>query len=212
MSETPVPQGLPEALPAGERILWRGRPDAIGLAFAAFRIGWVAAWFGALALWQAAEALVSGAGLLAALAATAVPLGLGALAIGLLGLIARAAARTTIYTVTDRRIVMRIGVALPLTLNVPFALIAGASVKPRSGGRGDIAFSLVPGERIGWAVLWPHTRAWRFARPEPTLRAVPGAEALAVRIGAALAQTVQVEAPVSVPAPVPAPAGLMAAE
>jgi hypothetical protein len=39
------------------------------------------------------------------------------------------AARTTLYTLTDRRIVMRIGVVLTLTLNLPLRQIAGRFVQ-----------------------------------------------------------------------------------
>ena len=180
------PEGLPESLPRGEKILWRGRPDAKALAFAAFRIGWVAAYFGVLFAWRFAATLADGAGAIDALiyAAWILPLAVAGLAI--IALLAWQSARTTIYTVTVRRVVLRIGVALPLTLNLPYAQIESAWVKPRRGDVGDLSFGLQAGARIGYAVLWPHARAWHFARPQPTLRAIPDAAAVADRVARAL--------------------------
>lgn len=180
-------EGLPEPLPRGERVLWRGRPDAFGLTLAAFRAGWVAAYFGVLLAWRFASQMADGAGVLAAAEYAVLILPVAGAALALLGLLGWLAARTTTYTVTDKRVVMRIGIALPLTLNVPFKAVEGASVKTRSGGRGDIAFQIeTGGPRIGYLVLWPHARSWHFGRPEPALRAVPDVEALAGRIADAL--------------------------
>jgi len=71
------------------------------------------------------------------------------------------------------RVVMRIGIVLTLTFNLPFKRIAGASLKPQAKGMGDIALALHPEDRIGWAHLWPHQRAWHITQPQPTLRCVP---------------------------------------
>ena len=39
-------------------------------------------------------------------------------------------ARNTVYTITDRRVVMRIGIVLTLTFNLPFKRIAAAGLQP----------------------------------------------------------------------------------
>ncbi len=182
----PTPEGLPEALPQGERMLWQGRPDWRSLARAAFRTDWVAGYFAALLVWRFASEVSAGAGVAEAAVYAAWILPLAGSALALLAGLAWLAARTTTYTVTDRRIVMRIGVALPLTLNLPFAEIDGADVRLRARGTGDVAFTLAKGARVGWAVLWPHARSWRFARPQPSLRAIPNVEAVANRLAEAL--------------------------
>ena len=46
--------------------------------------------------------------------------------------------RTSVYTVTDRRVVLRIGVALTASLNLPFRQIEQASVRLHADGSGDI--------------------------------------------------------------------------
>ena len=67
---------------------------------------------------------------------------------------------------------MRIGIALPMTLNLPFA---HRSRRPgcrlHADGSGDIAAALAGGDRIAYLHLWPHARPWQLARPEPMLRA-----------------------------------------
>ncbi len=49
-------------------------------------------------------------------------------AILILSLLAYLIARTTIYSITSRRVVMRFGVALPMTVNIPFKAIRSADV------------------------------------------------------------------------------------
>ena len=59
----PLP-GLPELPPAGELILWQGKPDWRALATQALNVKWVAGYFGLLAAWRGiAIGLQQGAGL-----------------------------------------------------------------------------------------------------------------------------------------------------
>lgn len=182
----PVP-GLPALPPEGETILWQGGPDWRGLAWRAFHLREVTCYFGALVAAQPVLALVQGT----PLAATLLPMTwltlAGSVAAGLLAGLAFLAARGTVYTITSRRLVLRFGIALPMTINLPFALVAQAGLKLRRGGSGDIPVRLVPGERISYIVLWPHARPWRLARPEPMLRELPEAERAAGILARALA-------------------------
>ncbi len=70
---------------------------------------------------------------------------------------------------------MRIGIVLTLTLNLPFRVIESAGLRTYADGTGDIPLSLAGKEKIAIIHLWPHARPWRFARPEPMLRAIPDA-------------------------------------
>lgn len=182
----PVP-GLPALPPEGETILWQGGPDWRGLAWRAFHLREVTCYFGALVAAQPVLALLQGT----PLAATLLPMTwlslAGSVAAGLLAGLAYLAARGTVYTITSRRLVLRFGIALPMTINLPFALVAQAGLKLRRGGSGDIPVALVPGERISYIVLWPHARPWRLARPEPMLRELPEAERAAGILARALA-------------------------
>ncbi|MGJ3230839.1 MAG: photosynthetic complex putative assembly protein PuhB [Oceanicaulis sp.] len=183
----PIP-GLPEELPEGERILWRGSPDWRSLALHVFHVRAVAIYFAALLAWKTGAALAAGGGLAeAAMSAGMVAL-FAAAALGLLLLFARLTAKATIYTITNARVVMRIGVALPKTVNVPFTVIGSAALKLRKGGDGDIPMQLVGPNRAAYLHLWPHARPWRLVTAEPMLRGIPDAAAVANILAGALAE------------------------
>jgi hypothetical protein len=97
--------------------------------------------------------------------------------------------RTTVYTLTDRRVVMRIGIVLTMTLNLPHRQIDAAALRPGKDGHGDIALQLAPGVRIGYVHLWPHARPWQVRWPQPMLRAVPHASQVAALLAEALQAT-----------------------
>jgi len=115
---------------------------------------------------------------------------LGALALAALALMALYAwlsAKTTLYTITSRRVVIRAGVALPMVLNLPFAKIESADIRTHANGGGDIALSLPSKDRVAYLFLWPHAQPWKLARARPMLRALPNAETAAQVLGRALA-------------------------
>jgi hypothetical protein len=174
----PMP-GLPERLPASERLLWQGAPDWRALARRAFHLPKLAVYFGVLIVWRAATVAADGGSALDVLLALPGPIALAGLGLGLVALLAWLSARTALYTITDRRVVMRIGIVLTLTFNLPFKRIVSADFSPGTGGTGDIALALADGDRIAWLHLWPHARPWRLRRTEPSLRSVPQAEAVA---------------------------------
>ena len=186
LDQEPV-RGLPEELPAGERVLWQGAPDWRALAIESFQVRKVAIWFGALIAVRFVVYLYEGETLLGAAISAAWLLPMALTALGLLCLLAWYSARTTVYTVTNRRLVLRIGMALTMTINVPFRLIQDAGVVVRANGTGSLTFALDPSVKIAWALLWPHCRPWRMARPEPALRAIPDAARVAELVATALA-------------------------
>jgi hypothetical protein len=181
-------RGLPERLPQGEHILWQGAPAWKPLALRALHVRTVLAYFALLFVWSVAMSLWDGASLGSALmlALRLVPVAFAAAFI--LGLYAWFAARSSIYTITNRRVVLRFGVALPMTLNVPFAMIGNAALKSYRDGTGDIPLTLTGSERISYIALWPHARPWRMTKPEPMLRAVPDAAQVAKVLAQALAE------------------------
>ncbi|MEQ1800666.1 MAG: photosynthetic complex putative assembly protein PuhB [Gammaproteobacteria bacterium] len=189
MSNTTRQEPLPEPLPEGECILWQGAPGWAGLARGAFRIWHVAAYFGVLGLWRAVALLVDGAPLASAITTALwfVPLALAC--IGILLVLAWLSSRATTYTITSRRVILQIGVALPITMNIPFGKIGAAALRPYGDDTGDIPLTLVAGERMPYWALWPHARPWRFTQPEPMLRAIPDAAAVAGILADALAAT-----------------------
>ena len=200
--------GLPEALPPGETLLWQGAPDWRVLAVDALHLRKVAIYFGVLLIWRGASASADGASPLAALVAAAGLLPLALLALALLATIAWLIARTSVYTLTDKRVVMRVGVVLCVTFNLPFSTIESAGLRMKRDGHGDITLALAGSDRIAWLHLWPHARPWRLRRTEPMLRALPHAQRVATLLADALARsagTTAAAVPPATPATRPVP-------
>ena len=171
-------KGLPERPPEGERILWQGRPQAWALTWQALSLPWVAGYFAALAVWRFGsliDAMPAGA----ALAAASPFLLLGAVVCLLLFLVGLVQARATVYTITNRRVAMRIGAALTVTLNLPFSQIRTAALDLRRGGTGTIALDLMGETRLSYLVCWPHVRPWHLRLTMPALRCIPEAARVA---------------------------------
>lgn len=177
--------GLPERLPADERVLWQGSPHWSVLARRVFHLRVVALYFGVLLLWRLGEGLIAGHAGAELLQSLGWLLATQALGLALLALLAWLTARTTVYTLTDRRVVMRIGIVLTVTYNLPLARIDSADVHDAGGGCVDIALTLERGTRIAWLHLWPHVRPWHLRRPQPMLRALPQDQAVLEQLQAA---------------------------
>jgi hypothetical protein len=180
-------RGLPGALPEGESLLWQGRPSARRLACDAFHIRAVAVYFAIMMGWRAAVALSAGSRPAVVMAGelSALPLALAGL--GLLAGLAFLNSRTTVYTITSKRVVLRFGSAFTKAINIPFALVDGASVKAYADGTGDLALTLKAPNKIAMLQLWPHVRPWRMANPEPSLRGVADVKAAGAVLASAMA-------------------------
>lgn len=164
--------GLPEALPASERILWQGGPVFASMVERVFHVRTLAIYFAIILLARSATVWAQGgtapAGVIAALWLLPAVL----LALGNVVLLAWLTSRTTVYTITDRRVVMRVGIVLTVTFNLPFSRIESAAIQRGKGPTGDIALALAGPDRIAYLHLWPHVRPWRLKRTEPMLRSI----------------------------------------
>lgn len=171
-------RGLPEQLPEGEHILWQGSPDAGRLARDAWGLRWVAGYFVLLAVWRVG---VSSADFPLGIAVMhALPfLILGLVACAIIYVIAYVQARSTVYTLTNKRVAMRIGAALTMTLNLPYTWIGTAKLELTKSGHGTLAFELIGDSRVSYLMTWPHVRPWYISRTQPALRSIPDAEKVA---------------------------------
>jgi hypothetical protein len=95
-------------------------------------------------------------------------------------------ASSTTYAITDKRLVIRLGIIFPLTVNVPLHYVQGAKVKTFADGTGQIALQLESKERLAWIVLFPHVRPWTFSNPEPLLRGLHDPHAVGAILSAAV--------------------------
>ncbi len=165
--------GLPGRLPEGEEVLWQSGPSWRALARHAFHIRLVAVYFSLLVGWRVLGSMMSGHDLRYALVSAASCVLLGALGIALFCLFAWLIARTTTYTITQKRVVLTYGMALPKSLNLPFSAIESADMKLHPNGTGDIALRLPASKRLSYLLLWPHVRAGAQGRAQPVLRCIP---------------------------------------
>lgn len=180
-------RGLPQLLPQGERLLWQGAPRWQDLAVHAFHARKVLWYFAGLAGLSSALRLVNGEELARALGPFSWLIPMGVVAAALLSGLAYLSARTTVYTITSKRLVMRVGMALPVTINLPFSQIDSAALRLFANGSGDIPLKLTAKERVAYLLLWPHARPFHFSHPQPTLRCVANADDVASRLVSALA-------------------------
>lgn len=179
--------GLPEPLPSGERLLWQGSPDWRMLACEALHLRKAAIYFALMLGWRVVTLLSEGTALTETLVSS-LPLALlSVVALGVLAAIAWLSARTSVYTLTDRRVVMRIGIVLTVTFNLPHSRIDAAALHRLGGDHGDIALTLCEGQNIAYPHLWPHARPWRLKRTEPMLRSLVDAPRVAEMLTQALA-------------------------
>jgi hypothetical protein len=181
-----TPTGVPDVMPAGERIMWQGAPRFSSLIRHAFHADKIALYFAGLIALRLIFNWHDGVPRSEMLAGTSALLIACALALAIVSLLAWQAVRTTVYTLTTRRVVVRYGMAFPITLRVPLSRVAAANLAMYADGSGDIALTPEPGARLAYLMLWPHARAWHVMNPIPTLRSVPDAAQVAQLVGEAL--------------------------
>jgi hypothetical protein len=172
--------GLPEPLPAGETILWQGAPSWTSMAKHVFHLQWLAVYFAVIVVLQVFSVSGGEGGLAAGWSSVALAFFLAVVGLLLIGLLAYWSATTTMYTLTNRRIVMRVGIVLTVTFNLPYKSLKSADLKLYKDGTGDIPMQIATEDKIAFSHLWPHVRPWRLAKPEPMMRCVPEAKQVAV--------------------------------
>lgn len=176
------------ALPRGERVLWQGAPEWRAVFAHVFHARALVAYFALMLAARGAFALADGAHPADAALAVAVLLPAPLFALAMLALVSWLVGRTSRYTITNRRLIMRVGIVLDVTFNFPFKVVGAAALKEHADGTGDLSISFLPGNQIGYAHLWPHARPWRISQAEPALRCVPRAAQVADLLARALAE------------------------
>ncbi|MDX2219655.1 MAG: photosynthetic complex putative assembly protein PuhB [Burkholderiales bacterium] len=179
-------EGIGEDLPSGETVLWQGRPTFGSVFRDVFHWRWVAAWFVVLFAWRVVEALSAGAAAGPAIAGTLSLAPIALVGMALLALVAWLTCRTTIYAITSRRVILRIGIALELTVNIPLKRIQAAAVRTHADGGGDITLDLGGQAHLAYLHLWPHAQPMQWRNPRPMLRALENVNAASTILADAL--------------------------
>lgn len=192
--EKPAIRPLPEPLPEGEHLLWQGSPAWRPYSRRVFQIDKIAVYFMVIIVWVAVSAAVGGGGAdaLRSLVWTVPP------ALSVLLLLAGLAllyARTTVYTITSKRVVIQSGLAFTTAVNLPFSKISSADMKTFSDATGDIELAM-SGPRLLYSMIWPNVRLLRLKRPTPMIWALDHPHDAADILGQALAADQQADQPV----------------
>jgi hypothetical protein len=178
--------GLPENLPAGEELRWQGAPRWGALAIRAFHVRKIALYFAILILFRFVLLLTGGVTRASAVMSALWLVTLAGLAIAILSLLAWLYGRSTVYSITDRRLVIRFGIALPMAVNIPFKVIESAGLRRNADGTGDIPLVLGAGQSVNYLIMWPNVRPWRFLNAQPMLRCIPNVDKVAEILANAL--------------------------
>jgi hypothetical protein len=181
-------RGLPAVLPEGETLLWQGSPDWKALAVRGYHVRKVAVYFLALAVFRLGLGVSQGHTPVAMLLSCAFLLALGGIAIGVLASLAYFNSRSTVYSITSKRVLLRHGIAVPMTMNIPFTLIESAGFLTYADGTGEVALRLPKDQRVGYLITWPHLRPGHITQPQPAFRALRDARQAADILAAALAE------------------------
>lgn len=180
----PLP-GIPEALPAGEKVLWQGRPSALALAINTFRIRWILAYFVGATIFRVANLSSNSAGFTEMNNAVISSVIFCAGAMVIIFAIAFAMSRATLFTITSNRVIIRHGVAIRKYVNAPFTTMKSAQLKLRSARIGDIALQFDGSAQPPYLHLWPFAKPFKFSSPEPMLRGVSDPQKVAQILGRA---------------------------
>jgi len=184
-ADGPSANGDPMGTPArSEQVVWKGRPSLSALARTAFHTHSFAIYF---------AVLIAIAAILGNTDSALFLVGLGLAGLALLTFFAWLSARSTLYILTDTRLILRIGMAIETRVNIPLKHIKSADLQMRGRDVGDIAVDLAGERMLGYALLWPHARPFQFARPQPMLRAVPEAKRVAQLLAEQCAQYTEIE-------------------
>jgi hypothetical protein len=152
-----------------------------------FHLPLIALYFIGLSIWSGYNAVEDGYGIGGVMLSAVSMLGVGAGLMITLALLGLWIDRTTVYTITSERVVVRYGMAMQMTVNFPFRVIREATLKVFKSGSGNVNLNLMPGHGVAWLILWPHVRPWRWLRTQPMLRGVPEARTAAEVLAKALA-------------------------
>jgi len=180
-------RGLPDYLPDGELMVWQGGPGWRQLALRVFHVRKVAVYFALMSALHIGLEWSEGTSLAAAGSGALWLIMLGAIAVGILALLAWSYSRTTIYTMTDRRLVLRFGVAVPMMINIPWKKIDSVGMLRHADGSGDIILTPSADQKMSYWLLWPHVRPWWISSVRPSLRALTSVDEVAERLQRAIA-------------------------
>lgn len=176
---------LPGPLPEGEHVLWQGSPQWQPMGRRVFHTYKISIYFAVIIAWVGIAAGLSG-GLSDALRSLLWTIPPALAVVLLLGFLGWAYSRSTVYTITNKRVIIQSGLAFTTAINLPFSKLDSADLATFNDGSGDIELTM-SGPRILYSMIWPNNRLFAIRRPKPVLWALAEPRQTADILGQALA-------------------------
>jgi hypothetical protein len=166
-----LPEEVGKSIPSGETICWVGKPDWKSFGYHAFGVKYFLIYFFVCGLYTVSQ-IEPTFSLKEFLISYTPYLISGIFAAMILLFLAYFAARHTCYVITEKRVVIRTGVALVFLLNMPFKNILSIDTKALAQGRGNVIFKVQSKKRIPYLSCWPSVKVGNFLEPIPAFRSI----------------------------------------
>ena len=173
-----APNNILDAIPNGESILWKGRPSLWGFSWNLFGLKWITLYLGILSVVSVARFFASD--FYTAFYVDFLPFFLSGIFASII-LIGLAATQTysTVYIITENRVIIKTGAALSFLISMPFKKIKEVNLQKRGASIGTISFELLSEKRVPYISCWPSVRPWKFKRTQPAFSCIGSVDEVA---------------------------------
>ena len=173
-----APKNILDAIPDGESILWKGKPSLWGFSWNLFGLKWITFYLSILSVVSIARFFASD--FHTAFYIDFLPFFLSGIfgSIILIGL-AAIQAYSTVYIITENRVIIKTGAALSFLISMPFKKIKEVNLQKRGASIGTISFELFSKKRVPYISCWPSVRPWKFKKTQPAFSCVGSVDEVA---------------------------------
>ena len=177
-----LPDEVRKAIPVGEMIRWCGRPNWKSLGYHAFGVKYLTVYLILSALYAVSQ--TNSPFRFGAFTVQYLPYIMSGIFAGIiLFFLAYLAARHTCYVITEKRVVIRTGIALVFLLNVPFKNVVSIDLQRLANGSGNLSFKAQSKKRIPYLSCWPSVRSGSLLQPIPAFRSISDVEEIGNLVG-----------------------------
>jgi hypothetical protein len=159
-----------KGLPDGEYIVWQGIPDEKALARRVFYSIHISIYLATMVAAHTSYLIMRGDSLADWSGMLILQCGAALIVLALISGLAKLYQKSTIYTLTNERLVILTGAAFSVIIHIPVNKVQAADLREFRDGTGDISVTVASDEKLYWLLLWPSVRSW-WSRPvRPLLR------------------------------------------
>lgn len=192
-------RGLPASLPEGEDILWQGRAHGKTLILHAFHIRTITIYLAVAAVIKGGLDVSQGTPMAQVLENVLTTALLAGIAVLILSLLGWHMAQKSLFTITNKRVVFRHGIAFRKYINLPFQEIVKVDMRRHASGYGDLALQISEKATVPYLHLWPFARPMRVNNTVPLIRAVDHVEDVGRLLIGAIARATDIDVNINAP-------------